>query len=275
LFVLAWGAGAYIGCVVASFQARAVPSLVGATYWLVRHNDLGPRYLAENAGGNAASTVQSYCISSILGLTDVGYIQAANVFMGPFKIIYFGLSMITIPEAARILKRSPRELPVFCMAASAGVTVVALAWTGVLFVALPMGLGHLMLGNLWRPAYPLVLPTALATLASCAGTGGGVGLHALGAARRSLRATIITTVLGVGLTLVGAFAGGAAGTLYFAAAAAWLGTLVSWWTFRAAMHESGTVPIPAWLFPPRSGGRHKGPAAARGGQDQARALSGH
>jgi O-antigen/teichoic acid export membrane protein len=274
-FVIAWGAGAYVGCIVASFQARAVPSLVGAMYWLVRHNDLGPRYFAENAGGNAASTVQSYCISSILGLKDVGYMQAASVFMGPFKIIYFGLSMITIPEAARILRRSPRELPVFCIAASAGVTVVALVWSAALLVALPLGLGQLMLGNIWRPSYPLVLPTALAILASCAGTGGGVGLHALGAARRSLRASIIAIVLGVSSALVGAFVDGAAGTLYFAAAAAWVSVLVTWWTFRKAMHESGTVPVPSWLFPPRPGGKHEGTASAKASQDQAEVLSGH
>ena len=35
------------------------------------------------------------------------------------------------------------------------------------------------------------------------------------------------------------------------------------------MHESGTVPVPSWLFPPRPGGKHKGTASARYHQDQA------
>jgi O-antigen/teichoic acid export membrane protein len=177
--------------------------------------------------------------------------------MGPFKILYFGMGMITIPEAARLLRRSPRRLPLFCAAASAGLTLLALAWGAVLLVALPRGLGHLMLGSIWRPTYPLVLPMALSIMAMCATTGAGIGLHALGAARRSLRAVIITSVLVIAGTLVGALTGGTLGTMRFIAAASWLGTLVTWWQFRQALPESGTVPVPARLWRGRSAGSHR------------------
>jgi hypothetical protein len=53
--------------------------------------------------------------------------------------------------------------------------VLALAWGLALLIA-PHGLGHLMLGNLWRPIYPLVLPTMFSVMAMCAGTGANVGL---------------------------------------------------------------------------------------------------
>ena len=49
-----------------------MPSLVGATEWLSRHRDLGPRYLVENIGGNASATLRSYSVSYILGLAAVG-----------------------------------------------------------------------------------------------------------------------------------------------------------------------------------------------------------
>ena len=254
-FVLAWGGAASIGAVLGSLQARVLPSLASATQWLVRHRDLGPRYVAENTGGNAADTLRGYGVSYILGLAAVGYIQAANVLMGPFKIIYFGLGMITIPEAARLLRRSPRHLPLFCVAVSTGLAVTALAWGVVLLVALPRGLGHLMLGSLWRPTYPLVLPATLGVMAMCATTGAGIGLHALAAARRSLRAVILTSVLVVACSMVGAVTGGTIGTMRYYAAASWLGTLVCWWQFRQALHESGTGRVPGWLWP-RSTGRH-------------------
>ena len=154
-FVLAWGLGATVGAAIAPLQARVMPDLVGATQWLYRHRDIGPRYLAENTSSNASDTLRTYLLSYILGLTAIGYIQAANTLMGPFKIIFFGISLITMPEAARILRRSPRRLPLFCVAVSAGLIVMSLAWGTVLLVGLPRGLGHLMLGNLWRPAYPL------------------------------------------------------------------------------------------------------------------------
>jgi len=250
-FVLAWGTAATVGAAVAPLQARAIPNLPGAAQWLSRHRDLGPRYLAENTGSNASSVLQSYGVSYILGLAQLGYIQAANVLLGPFKVIFLGISLITMPEAARILRRSPRRLPLFCAAASIGLTLLALAWGAVLLVALPRGLGQLMLGSLWRPTYPLVLPATLTIMSGCAATGALVGLHALGAARRSLRVVLLSSLLVVVSALVGAKTGGAFGTMIYAAAASWVGTLVYWWQFRQALNESATVPVPSWLWPPR------------------------
>jgi O-antigen/teichoic acid export membrane protein len=255
--VLTWGAGAAVAAAIGPIQAGVMPSPAAALGWLTRHRDLGPRYLAENTGGNIADTVRSYSVTSILGLAAVGYIQAANTLMGPFKIIFYGLGLITIPEAARILRRSPRHLPVFCAAISAGLTVLALMWGAVLLVALPRGLGHVMLGGLWRPTYPLVLPATLSVMSMCANTGALVGLHALGAARRSLRAVILTSVLIVVCALAGAKLGGTLGTMRYVAAASWVGTLVSWWQFRQGLNESSTVPIPRWLWPGRSSGSHR------------------
>jgi O-antigen/teichoic acid export membrane protein len=254
-FIMAWGAGAYVGAVIGMFQARVVPSLVGATFWLIAHRDLGPRYMLENTGANAANTVQSYSVSSILGVATVGDMQAANVLMGPFRIILFGLGMITLPEAARVLRNSPRRLPLFCLALSGGLALAALAWGAVLLVALPLGVGHLVLGSLWRPAYPLVLPTVLAIAGNCASVGSGTGMHALGAARRSLRASMMNSAIIIPLGIAGALLAGVLGTLYFTAAASWLTMGMSWWYFRKAMRESSTVPVPSGLWP-RSRGRH-------------------
>ena len=250
-FVLAWGAAANVAAAIAPLQARTLPDLPGAAKWLSRHRDLGPRYLAENTGGNASTTLQSYSVSYILGLAAVGYIQAANVLMGPFKVILAGLNLITMPEAARLLRRSPRHLPHFCAAVSGGLALIALVWGAVLLVTMPRGLGHLMLGNIWRPTYPLVLPATIQLMSGCTTTGALLGLHALGAARRSLRAVILTSVLVVVCAIVGAVTGGTLGTMYYVAAAVWLGTLMTWWQLRQALHESDTVPVPSWLLPDR------------------------
>jgi O-antigen/teichoic acid export membrane protein len=258
-FVLAWGIAAAVAAAVAPLQARAVPvpNLPGAAQWLWRHRDLGPRYLVENTGANASSALQSYSVSYILGLAAIGYIQAANVLIGPFRIIFAGINLITLPEAARVLRRSPRRLPLFCVAVSAGLSLMALAWGAVLLVALPRGLGHLMLGSLWRPTYPLVVPATLSITASCAYAGALLGLHALGAARRSLRVVILTSVFTLGCSIVGAVTAGTLGTMVYAAAASWVGTLMFWWQFRQALRESGTVPVPRWLWPVRSGESHR------------------
>jgi hypothetical protein len=124
-------------------------------------------------------------------------------------------------------------------------------WGAVLLVGLPRGLGQLMLGQLWRPTYPLVLPATLAMMASCLTSGALLGLHALGAARLSLRYVLRSATLGVIFAIIGALIGGALGSMQFIAIASLISTLMSWWQFRYAMRVSGTVPVPRWLWPGR------------------------
>jgi O-antigen/teichoic acid export membrane protein len=260
--VLAWGVAATVGGAVAPLQALVMPNLAGAKAWLVTHRDLGPRYLAENTGGNASDMLRSYSVSFILGVAAVGYIQAAGVLMGPFRILYTGMGLILMPEAARLLRRAPQRLPVFCLAVSGGLGLLALLWGLVLLVALPHGLGHLMLGSkTWRPTYPLVIPATVAMVSSCANAGALVGLHALGAARRSLRAVIVSSALIVVLVPVGALAGRTLGTMWFYAAASWAGSMVIWWQLRQGLRESRTepdAPEPAAANRPgRSAGSHR------------------
>lgn len=242
-FVIAWGAGAAAGAVFGAFQARAVPNLNGALSWLRTHRDLGPRFLVENCGANGVSTLQSYTISSFLGLESIGYMQAANMLMGPFRILSFGIGMMTIPEGAALMRRAPRKALRFCVALSFGQTLLAAVWTVALLIALPLGFGHLMLGSLWEKTYPLVVPTALSVIASCAGSGAGTGLHAMGAAKRSMRLALANSVIALSVAFAGCLLGSMLITLYLIAAASCLGTVLYWWQFRRAMHESGTIRV--------------------------------
>jgi O-antigen/teichoic acid export membrane protein len=236
-FVFAWGAAAAVAAAVGPLQARAVPKLPGLWKWISQNRDLGPRYLAEGTVNTASIQLRNYGIGLILGLAAVGYVQAAGTLMGPFMVIFFGLGLVLVPEAARVLRRSPRHLALFCALVSAGLVLLALAWGVVLLVALPNGLGHLMLGSLWLPTYPLVLPSTIIIMGACASTGPGVGLHALAAARRSLRAMVITSALTVVFGLVGAAAGGADGALWGTAVVSWIAALLYWWQLRTALRE--------------------------------------
>ena len=198
-----------------------------------QHRDLGPRYLAEGTASSAASQLRNYGIGLILGLAALGYRAGRHTLFGPMTILFFGMSLVTIPEAARVLRRSPRHLPLFCLLISGGLTMAALAWGVILLVAVPRGLGSRLLGPIWRSTYPLVLPQMLFVI-------GGHRLrrrhwlHALGAARRSLRQSVLAAVLFVIGSLVGAVTGGAAGTLWGAAASQWISAVYGWWQLREA-----------------------------------------
>ncbi len=244
--VFAWGGSAAIGAAVGPRQAQVTPRLSGALGWLSRQRDLGLRYMAEGTVNSAAIQLRSYGGGLIMGLAALGYLQAAVTLMGPLQMLIFGMGLVALPEAARILRRSPQHMPLFSGLLSAGLTVLALAWGLALLVALPRGLGHWLLGPIWRPTYPLVLPTMLYFMGWCASLGAATWLHALAAARRSLRVAVITSAAYVSLSLVGAVLGGAVGSIRGAAAGAWIGTLVCWWQVREARRESGTVPVGGW-----------------------------
>jgi peptidoglycan biosynthesis protein MviN/MurJ (putative lipid II flippase) len=67
--------------------------------------------------------------------------------------------------------------------------------------------------------------------------GAFAGLHALGAARRSLRVAIIGSVTTVVFSLAGAKLWGITGSIYCMLVPAWLGSLLLWWQFREALRE--------------------------------------
>jgi O-antigen/teichoic acid export membrane protein len=256
-FVFAWGAAAAAAAAIGPLQARTVPRLSGAWEWVSRHRDLGPRLLAEGVTSSASSLLRNYGVGVILGLAAVGYIQAATTLMGPFMVIYFGMGLVTLPEAARVLRRSPRHLPLFCLLFSGGAAIMALAWGIILLVALPRGLGHLMLGNLWKPTYPLVWPTTIGMVGQCCGTGASTGLHALGSARRSLRVMVIASTVSIVLSVAGAAVGGTVWAMVGFAAGSWIGSLICWRQFRAALRESGGTSSGAVSQPPRLTPRHR------------------
>ena len=244
--VFAWGASAAVGAVIGPLQARVVPNLAGAWEWLSRHRDLALRYLAEGSSSNASIQLRTYGFDLILGLAAVGYIQAANTLMGPFRIIFLGMGLFMVPEAASILRRSPRHLPLFCLGVSGGLALLGLVWGVVLLVALPRGLGQLMLGGIWRGTYPLVLPTTLWVMGTGALSGAVVGLHALAAARRSLRATLFVSALGLVSSLAGAVIAGMAGAM---------------WAFRSRIMGRRTGVLGSLAEGAARAGRHRGPAA--------------
>jgi O-antigen/teichoic acid export membrane protein len=240
--VFAWGASAAIGAALGPFQARVVPRLTQTRQWLTTHWDLAPRYLAEGTINSVSAQLVTYGIGLLLGLAAVGAVQAASLLMGPYMVVLYGIALVLVPEAVRILRTSPRRLPHLCVLVSVVFAALAAVWGVALLIVLPMGFGQALLGTLWRPTYPLVLPSTLYVMAFATAGGAGLGLRALGAARRSLRAAIITSTTSVVCSVIGAAVAGAVGALSGGAAAMWFAALVFWWELRGAMRESPLIP---------------------------------
>jgi O-antigen/teichoic acid export membrane protein len=260
-FVLVWGASATVAACVGPLQARTIPRIHKAREWLHHIQDLGFRYLAENTLISGASQLRIYGIGLILSLAAVGYVQVASMLMGPFLVIFMGISLVVVPEAARVLQNHPRHLRKFCGLVGIVLSLAALAWGVLLLLVLPTGVGYKLVGPLWHPAYALIIPVTIQVIGSTLSCGATAGLHALGAARRSLRAQIFASVAFVVGGLAGAYIGGTLGTMRGTAAATMFGAVVWWWQLHLGLRESGTAAARYRFFSHKPGGpRHAKPA---------------
>jgi O-antigen/teichoic acid export membrane protein len=241
-FVLTWGLTANLAALCGILQARLLPRLSGVGEWLSRMRDLGPRYLIENTASSGSGQLRVYAVGSVAGLTAVGYVQEGSLLMGPFFVIFMGISLVTVPEATRMLHRSTRHLQGYCSLVGAGLSILALCWGLILLFALPRGLGTLLLhARQWQPVYGLVIWLTLSMMGACVTAGAVAGLRALGVSRRSLRANLIASGIFVVLGVLGAVVNGAAGSVEGTALATWIGAGVSWWLLRIGLRERGSA----------------------------------
>jgi O-antigen/teichoic acid export membrane protein len=259
-FVLAWGTSAIVAAAVGPFQARVIPRIHHTRTWITTHKDLALRYMVEESFNSFSGQVRAYGLAFFATLAAVGAVQAASTLMGPFFVIMGGISLVTVPEAARVLRHSPRHLRRFCVLLGIALSIGACAWGGLLLVALPRGLGQWLLHGLWRPAYPLLLPLTAAVIGACVTAGAIAGLRALGVARRSLRAEIITSALYIVFTLAGAARWGATGAVGGGAVATLAGAVIWWFQLHVALRESGVAQLALSGHQP---GKHRLPPAAK------------
>ena len=142
-FILAWGAAAAVAAAAGAWQAGVVPRLSHAWEWVRRTVTLGFATWWRACPSTEPPSCALTPSAIIVGLTAIGYLQAANTLMGPFMVIYLGMTLVTVPEAVRAMRRSLRHLRLFCLLAGVGLAVLCLAWGVMLLVALPRGLGEL------------------------------------------------------------------------------------------------------------------------------------
>jgi hypothetical protein len=89
----------------------------------------------------------------------------------------------------------------------------------------------------WPLAAALIIPTTLVAVHGSLSDGAFVGLRAMGAAPRSLRAQLVIAAAYVLFGLAGAAVSGAAGSAWGVAAATLIGACVAWWQLGAALRD--------------------------------------
>jgi len=236
-FVLAWGGAGVFAALVSGFQAGIMPRVTRARQWLLEHRDLSVRYMTENVTISGAYQLRMYGLGAFAGVAAVGTVRGAEMLLGPFFIVLSGVGLVAVPEAARVLRRSVRALPIFCLALGGAQYVAAMAWGLVLLFALPDAWGHALLGEVWLTSSALILPATLSVANAGFNTGAAAGLRALGVARRSLRAQLCASALYLVGGVTGGAIGGAEGSAWGAACATFAAAFVWWFTLRVGVRE--------------------------------------
>ncbi|MFW6691125.1 hypothetical protein [Streptomyces sp. MAR4 CNX-425] len=242
-FVLAWGGSAAVAAAYGCLQSGIRPRPGGARAWLRGHRDLGYRYLVENVGVSGAAQLRMYGLGALAGLGAVGVVRGAELLLGPFLAVLMGLSLVTVAEAARLLRQAPHRLARFCLLLGTGQAAAALLW-GAALLLVPDHAGEHVLGSVWYAAAELIVPATLGVAGAGLGAGAAAGLRALAAARRSLRAQLFASACYAGGGLGGAAAAGAVGSAWGVAAATTAASAVWWLHLRAALRERRHHRIP-------------------------------
>ncbi|BCL27107.1 hypothetical protein ACFFS2_18210 [Streptomyces aurantiacus] len=235
-FVLAWGGSAAVAAAYGCFQSGIRPRPALARAWLREQRDLGYRYLVENVSLSGASQLRAYGLGAIVGVSAVGAVRGAELLLGPFLAVLMGLSLVTVPEAARVLRQAPHRLGTFCLLLAGGLAATALLW-GAALLLVPDWAGEHVLGQVWDPAAELIMPLTVGVAGAGVGVGAAAGLRALAAAKRSLRCQLFASVCYAGGGLGGAALAGTVGSAWGVAAANACASAVWWQQLRSALRE--------------------------------------
>ena len=232
-------------------QLSIAPHVGQVRSWLIGQRDLGARYLVENVSFGGARQLRMVAVGALAGLASVAEIRAAEILMGPFVTLVAGISQVLVPEAHSVLVDTPRRLVRFCLGLASVQGLWAALWTVVALVALPAGLGEMLIQGLWEPTHRLIFPLGLVLVLGCFENAALAGLRALGASRRSMASQLTGAALYLVLGGVGAELGGAYGSMWGVCGAMTLGQLVWWTQLRRGLRDhlaslsGGCSPRPA------------------------------
>jgi O-antigen/teichoic acid export membrane protein len=233
-FVAAWGGASAIAGLFGAYQAGLIPRPQAALSWWRNHRDLTDWFVQEFIAIRGSIQIATFGIAAILGVEAVGALRGGAVLFGPPNIIVMGLGIVAVPEGARSLVTSSAGFRQTMFLISGSVTMIAVAWGGVLML-LPDSVGAQLLGETWYGASELLLPLTVGTALGSAALGFTSGLRALGAAKMAFRARLFVTVFLLAGVFGGALIGQSAQGVVWGDATANGLSLFIWWHF---FHEA-------------------------------------
>jgi hypothetical protein len=245
--MMAWGGAGSLAALIGILQARVIPAPSQIAVWLREQRALAPRFLAEFAVSSGSSQLTVYLVGGIAGLSGAAALRAGQILLGPLNVMFMATGLVAVPEGVRFLDAFPARFRQASMLLSVCLASVTVAW-GSVALFLPARYGMDLLGENWSGAREVLLPLTIAVATYAGSFGAIIGLRALAAARRSLRAKSVAAVLSLAAAVTGAVVADAPGVAWGLAVAGSLELFVWWRQFTMAADEE-----PSTVRRPRSG----------------------
>lgn len=210
-FIAAWaGSGAVAGLLV-FWQHRRSPIRVRLT-WLTSAWSYSWRYLVSYTSTQGSGLLAAILLGAIAGAKALGAVQGALLLQRPFMTVQAAVIASSVGEISRrfterdFVRAMVRRLTIL----TTGVALV----NGIILLLVPDAVGRAFLGDTWAEAEQLLWPTAAQILLLGLVTGLRTGVLGLRRVDRAVVIDIVTTVLALVLSVIGAIIGGAEAALW-------------------------------------------------------------
>jgi O-antigen/teichoic acid export membrane protein len=225
--ILIWSAAAALAAAVACRQGRLAPRLLQTKFWLLGQRDISFRFALETVAVTGTGQFAFFLMGAILGLASLGAVRAAYTLLTPLNILFFGIMLMGVPEAARAARRSSARVQTLAVAFAAFLVALSILWS-IALLQLPEAAGSRIIGELWQGSQPYVIPMSVLMALTGIQIGALVALRGLAAARMSLRAALVSSPLTLMLTAVGALTWGPAGGVWGLCIGRAITAIISW-----------------------------------------------
>jgi O-antigen/teichoic acid export membrane protein len=217
----AWGFGVLVASVYAWRKTCTAPNMKAGLRFLAQTRRMGIPLFVEAFAIAGSSSVAHFAIAGAGGLSALAPIKGALVALGPVNVANGGLLLFITPMILRVDTSTRRVLLTRCAMFGAVITFVSLSSATILHI-LPEATGIWLLGETWRPARQLLIPTGLLLAAYGAQTAAMLGFRAYQITVQTMLMHIILFPLPTVAGVMGLATGGAVGAawgVFFSAAA--------------------------------------------------------
>ena len=203
---------------------------------------VGLTFALDFAAGSGTAQVTTMAVAAAGGVVVAGALRGAGTILAPLMIISSTLPSLLLPYLATARRSGPEVA--FRTSRMLGLVAIAVSVPIVAaLLAIPSGLGHILLGTNWTPSRAVLPMIAIEVVFTILGAIPFCGHRVERAGTRALVIRLARAPFHIGAVVASAALFGAIGAAWAMAAMSMLGA-VSWWISYRQLLRNGSAEAP-------------------------------